>query len=131
MTMKRTLTIAFLFVLVTSCNNQPAVPPPAVQKEKPAVPPPAVLKEKYKLFGGKYIVEIETVGAVNVSTRVINETEDGKDRQSAEIKWNDNKMTIEQAKLCFNEQECGSLDPGDRIFVDKNGKLSVNGKQRP
>ena len=106
--MNRLLSLSILLIVfVIGCNKQPDIP--AVHKYDP--------------FG--FIVEIETVGSYSVAIH------DNAAKELAEYSWGSNKLRIEQGKLTFNAKDLGVLEKGDRVRVDKDSQLFVNGKQRP
>ena len=110
------LTACLLSVLLTGCNQQSQMP----------------ATHNIDLFGGRYFLEIETVGSFSFSSRVENRASGTETVvQLAEYEWGGNKLKIDMGTLTFNGKECGTLEPGDHVRVDKNGLLTVNGKQRP
>jgi hypothetical protein len=96
---------------------------------QPAQPP---ANHNYDLFGGRYFVEIEASGSFNIKNHVENVAE-GADsvKEVAEYEWGPNKLRIEHGVLIFNGKSHGPLEKGDRVHVDKDGHLTVNGKPRP
>jgi hypothetical protein len=115
--MKRLLAAAcVLSVLLMGCSQQPQIP--AIHK--------------HDLFGGRYSVEIETVGSFIIASSIESREVGGeKVAELAELKWGNNKLKIDKGKLSFNDKDCGTLQPGDSVRVDKDGQMYVNGKQRP
>jgi hypothetical protein len=89
---------------------------------------------QHDLFNGRYSVEIEMarVPASSSSRTVQNGVVDGrKVAELAEIIWGDNKLRIVDGQLSFNGRKYGKVRHGDRIRVDKDGRLYVGGRERP
>lgn len=130
---RRLLTFVFCLMISTGCNQQPQANLPQVPANPVQVNPQQVpVTHKADLFGGRYFLEIETVGSSSLSHHVDHRGQ-GTEAvvQLAVYEWGGNKLKIDKGTLTFNGNESGLLQPGDRVRVDKNGDLSVNGKQRP
>lgn len=109
--------VLVLSLLLIGCNRR--------QSQVPAT-------HSYNLFGDRYFVDIETVGSFHVSSFVENREEGGQTvKELAEYTWGNNKLRIDMGKLTFNGKDCGTLARGDRVRVDKDGKLYVNGTRHP
>jgi hypothetical protein len=107
---------SILVLFICGCNQQAQVP----------------ILHKHNLFHGRYLLEIETVGPLNVSSHMDHRKEGAETiADLSEYEWGGNKLKIDKGVLTFNGKERGTLQAGDRVFIDKNGELSVNGKQRP
>jgi hypothetical protein len=84
------------------------------------------------LFGGRYFLDIETEGSLDLSSRVDHRASGAETIvQLAEYGWGENKLKIDKGSLTFNGKEYGTLQPGDRVHIDKNGLLSINEKHQP
>ncbi len=107
--------VAFVSLLLAGCPREPPVP----------------ATHSYDLFGGKYFVDIETVGSFSISNTVRNGEQDGEKVERAEYGWGGHALKIDQGRLTFDGKDCGTLKEGDRVRVDKDGRLSVNGARQP
>lgn len=113
--MPRISAVAILFVLLfVGCGQVAAVP--AIHKYEPF---------------GRYVVEIESVGSYSFKTSLVNRQSGDEVTQLAEYAWGNNTIKLDNGKLTFNGQECGTLEDKDLIKVDAKGRLTVNGKERP
>ena len=117
--MSRFVAMAFVVLLVMSGCRQEQPP-----ERKP-------LTNTHKLFGDRFIVDIETVGSSSIESYVKNEEEGGKKTEFADLKWGGNALKIDNGKLTFNDKDCGMLKQGDRIRVDKDSQLYINGMKHP
>jgi hypothetical protein len=91
---------------------------------------PASGPHTHELFGGKYFVEVETGGSFSARMETRKEGE-VQVTELAEFKWaGGNKLTVDKGKLTFNGKEHGTLKAGDRVRVDREGRLTVNGEPR-
>ena len=114
--MRQAIVAVVLFSLLPAgCNREPPVP----------------ATHNYDLFGGRYFVDIETVGSFSMSNNVTNRQEGDKSVQLAEYKWQGHSLRLDNGKLTFDGKDYGSLKDGDRVRVDKDGRLSINGTQQP
>lgn len=116
--MSRFVAMAFVVLLVVSGCRQEQPPEKKPPEEKP-------LTNTHKLFGDRFIVDIETVGASSIKSYENNEEVGGQKTEFAELKWGGNTLKIDNGKLTFNDNE------GDRIRVDKDSQLYINGKKHP
>jgi hypothetical protein len=130
MTFVRGLLSGSLFIpcLLTGCSGKDNQPNgDASESKHPSQMP---VTHKADLFG--YFLEIETMGSYSISQRVDNRASGTETVvQLAEYEWGGNKLKIDKGMLTFNGKERGKLEQGDRVRVDKEGQLSVNGKERP
>src|SRR5689334_16713156 len=101
--------VAFLCVLLAGCNREPPVP----------------ATHSYDLVGGRYFVDIETVGSFGMSNNVKNGEEGGERVELAEYKWGANALRLDRGKLTFNGKDYGALKEGDHVRVDKDGRLFI------
>jgi hypothetical protein len=107
--------VAFLSWLLTGCNREPPVP----------------ATHSYDLFGGRFFVDIETVGSFSISNNVKNGEQGGEKWELAEYKWGENTLRLDMGKLTFNGKDYGTLKQGDRVRVDKDNRLYINGAPQP
>lgn len=93
---------------------------------------PVPITNSYSLFGDRYFVDIESEGSTQVTSHVDNRVEGDKQvKEFAEYKWKGNTLRLDMGKLTFNSKEYGAVKQGDRIRVDKEGRLFVNGEAKP
>lgn len=114
--MTRTCTVALLWFCFVGCGRIQISNVPSTHKYEPF---------------GKYVIEIETVGSTGFKTSVFSSQSGDEVTQRAEYEWEGNSLKLDNGKLTFNGQDCGTLEDKDQIQVDAKGKLTVNGKPRP
>lgn len=90
---------------------------------------PVPMTNSFNLFGDRYYVDIESVGSTHVTSYVDNRVDGDKQvKEFAEYKWNGNTLRLDMGKVTYNDKEYGTVKQGDRVRVDKDGQLFVNGE---
>jgi hypothetical protein len=93
--------------------------------------PPAPATHTSDLFGGRYFLEVETVGSSDFNSTINNQRSGNEPTvELAKFAWKGNTLTIDMGKLTFNGKSLGTLKEGDRVRVDRDGRLTVNGQKR-
>jgi hypothetical protein len=114
--MKRLAAVVFLLAVgLAGCHRAPAR---------------ATGPHTHDLFEGKYFIEIDADGT---SVGRVHSRTEGAVRvvERAEFEWvGGNTLVIDKGELTMNGRNYGTLSPGDRVRVGRDGQLTVNGTPR-
>ncbi len=133
--MRRVAKALFGLILLQSaaCGDRAAPPTPA---GSPTPPAPVVQTETYTLFGGDYVVELQTREAMNVHTKVDNSWSGSTKRKWAELTWEaggkqHGSLVLDADRLTVNGVARGEVPLGSRIVIDPSGGVTVTPGKTP